>query len=76
MSDGIRTRDIQNHNLESTQSNVLAGNVVTSTPEDGCTTGCTSEPETDHADPVAKIAAALLALSPADRDRLAALLLG
>jgi hypothetical protein len=49
--------------------------VVTATPAIACTTACTSEPETDHADPVATIAAALLGMSPADRARLAALLM-
>jgi hypothetical protein len=41
-----------------------------------CTSGCTSEGESEHANPVATLAAALLALSPADRARLAALLNG
>jgi hypothetical protein len=48
---------------------------VTSSESGACTAACTSEPETDHADPVATIAAALSALSPADRARLAALLM-
>jgi hypothetical protein len=39
-----------------------------------CTSGCTSEGQTANADPLAPLAAALLALSPADRARLAALL--
>jgi hypothetical protein len=42
----------------------------------GCTTGCTSPPNPTQPDPVATLAAALLALSSADRARLAALLLG
>ena len=46
-----------------------------------CTKVCTSEPESDNAgtpdaDPLAKLAVALLTLSPADRERLAALLTG
>ena len=49
---------------------------VTSIDTIACTAACTGEPETDHADPVAAIAAALLALSPTDRARLAALLVG
>jgi hypothetical protein len=60
VSEGIRTPDIQNHNLEAMQRNVVAAEVVTSTPEDGCTTGCTNEPETDQGDPVAIITAALM----------------
>jgi hypothetical protein len=43
---------------------------------DGCTAGCTSAAGTDNADPLAPLAAALLGLSPADRARLAAMLLG
>ena len=38
--------------------------------------GCISEAKTEQIDPVAALAAALLGLSPADRARLAALLLG
>ena len=57
-----------------------------------CTAACTSEPENDNAgtadggrdkgegtdqgDPLAKLAAALLTLTPADRERLAAMLTG
>jgi hypothetical protein len=43
---------------------------------DRCTSGCTGEGETAHADPLAPLAAALLGLSAADRTRLAAMLLG
>jgi hypothetical protein len=39
-----------------------------------CTPVCTSEGKTDQADPLAALAAALLGLAPADRARLAALL--
>ncbi len=49
---------------------------VTPSDPNGCTTGCTSETETAHADPVATIAAALLDLSPDDRARLASMLVG
>ncbi len=40
----------------------------------GCTAGCTSEPGTANADPLAALASALLGLSATDRARLAALL--
>jgi hypothetical protein len=45
-------------------------------PPDRCTTGCTNEGKTENTDPLAPLAAALLGLSPADRARLAAILLG
>jgi hypothetical protein len=38
--------------------------------------GCTTEGKPQQADPLAPLAAALLGLSPADRARLAAMLLG
>ena len=41
-----------------------------------CTTACTNEGKPEQPDPLAALAAALLGLSPADRARLAALLLG
>jgi hypothetical protein len=41
-----------------------------------CTPVCTSEANPQQTDPVAALAAALLGLSPADRARLAALLVG
>jgi len=55
---------------------------LTSTPPAACTSACTSDAETDNADnlaadqgdPLTKLAAALLTLSPADRERLAAML--
>jgi hypothetical protein len=43
---------------------------------EGTQSGCTSEGKLDQADPLAALAAALLGLSPADRARLAAMLLG
>jgi hypothetical protein len=39
-----------------------------------CTSVCTSNAENTHADPLDKLAAVLLALSPADRARLTAML--
>jgi hypothetical protein len=45
-------------------------------PPSGCTSGCTSEAKPDQPDPLATLAAALLALSAADRARLVAPLLG
>jgi hypothetical protein len=41
-----------------------------------CTPVCTSQEKPGEADPLADLAAALLGLSPTDRARLAALLLG
>jgi hypothetical protein len=41
-----------------------------------CTPVCTSEPNHEHPDPLAALAAALLGLSLTDRARLAAMLLG
>jgi hypothetical protein len=53
-----------------------ASKEVAATAPNVCTPVCTGEPKPDHPDPVATLAAALLGLSPADRTRLAALLLG
>ena len=52
------------------------GEGLAASDSDRCTTGCTSEAKTDHADPVTTLAAALLGMSSADRARLAALLVG
>src|SRR5262249_16062155 len=41
-----------------------------------CTPVCTSDPKPEQPDPVAALAAALVGLSPSDRARLAALLVG
>jgi hypothetical protein len=49
---------------------------LTANAPDRCTSGCTSEPKPEQADPLAPLAAALLGLSAADRARLAAMLLG
>ncbi len=46
------------------------------TDSGACTAACTSKPETVQAGTVEALAAALQALSPADRARLAALLVG
>jgi hypothetical protein len=48
----------------------------TSSPSSGCTSGCTGNVETGPTPTVEALAAALLGLSPADRARLAAMLLG
>jgi len=47
-----------------------------SSPSSGCTSGCTSKAETPNVGTVEAIAASLLTLSPEDRARLAAMLLG
>jgi hypothetical protein len=49
---------------------------LTASGTDGCTTRCTSEAGNANAGTVEALAAALLGLSPADRARLAAMLLG
>jgi hypothetical protein len=57
---------------------------LTPTLPAACTSACTSEGENENAgtldadqgDPLAKLAAALLTLSPADRERLVAMLAG
>ena len=49
---------------------------LTTTPPVVCTPVCTREPKSEQPDPVQALAAALLGLSPADRARLAALLVG
>jgi hypothetical protein len=54
----------------------LEGKGLAATPPDRCTTRCTGRAETANAGTVETLAAALLSLSPADRARLAALLLG
>jgi hypothetical protein len=48
----------------------------TQTADPRCTAGCTSKAKTDNAGTVEALAAALLGLSPEDRARLAAMLLG
>jgi hypothetical protein len=74
--DWIRTSDLLNPIQEHQQPNGLSGQEVTSSSSAGCTSGCTSEAKTYQVDPVATLAAALLRLTPADRARLAAVLLG
>jgi hypothetical protein len=54
----------------------LPNKADTPNPSSGCTNGCTSEANPEQADPLEPLAAALLALSAADRARLAAMLLG
>ena len=52
------------------------GQALTERGESVCTPVCTSEVNSQQADPVAALAAALLGLSAADRARLAAMLIG
>jgi hypothetical protein len=64
---------------DDSETPILQG--FTPTPSPVCTRVCTSNPENDNAgaldaDPLAKLAAALLTLSPADRERLAVMLTG
>ena len=72
----IRTSDLLNPIQEPTQPNVLSDQDVTSSDANCCTIGCTSEAKTAQPDVVATLAAALLAMTPADRARLTAILLG
>jgi hypothetical protein len=72
--------------LQTREPSVVSGasKGLTTTPSAACTAACTSEAKNDNAgtlaadqgDPLAKLAAALLTLSPADRERLAAMLAG
>jgi hypothetical protein len=59
-----------------TQPNPLPHKVDAPSPPPACTNACTSETGNANAGTVEALAAALLALSPADRARLAALLVG
>jgi hypothetical protein len=54
----------------------LSQQADTSSTSSGCTNGCTSEERPEQPDPLAALAAALLGLSPADRVRLATMLVG
>jgi hypothetical protein len=73
--DWIRTSDLLNPIQEPTQPNSLPHKADTASHSSACTTACTSEPGTANAGTVEALAAALLGLSPADRARLAALLI-
>src|SRR5262249_5942767 len=53
-----------------------AGSTLTAPPAAACTTACTAEPEAANAGKLDALAAELRKLSPADRARLAAMLLG
>jgi integrase len=72
--DRIRTDDVQLGKLQDANLNILTGQVFTASLPSACTTACTSEPGNANAGTVEALAAALLQLSPADRNRLAALL--
>lgn len=50
------------------------GKGLMTTVDSGCTTGCTSDGKSEPTDPLAALAAAVMALSPGDRARLAAML--
>ena len=52
------------------------GEGLAASASDACTGACTNEAKPEQADPLATLAAALLGLSPEDRARLAAMLLG
>ncbi len=49
---------------------------LTASPSDGCTTGCTTNPEISKTLTLEDLAAALANLSPSDRAKLAAMLTG
>jgi hypothetical protein len=57
-------------------SQELERQAVTERDEPVCTPVCTNQASPPQTDPVAVLAAALLGLSPADRARLAAMLIG
>src|SRR5262249_35515391 len=73
---GVRTRDLLNAIQAEEQRNSIPHQVDAPSTESRCTSGCTSEAEGEQTDPGASLAAALLGLSPEDRARLAAMLLG
>jgi hypothetical protein len=72
----IRTSDLLNPIQGPAQPNPLPGKGDAPSPPSACTNACTGEAGNANAGTVESLAAALLALSPADRARLAALLLG
>jgi len=72
--DWIRTSDLLNPIQETTPPNPMSRMDDASSASFGCTTGCTSETKPEHAGSLEQLAAALEALSPADRARLAAIL--
>jgi hypothetical protein len=47
---------------------------ISATTANACTAACTSDTKNEQTDPVAALAAALLSLSPNDRDRLRSML--
>ncbi len=70
----IRTADLLSPRQDAGPSEPQEKRANARDPSTRCTTGCTSEAKTEQTDPVATIAAALLALSADDRARLAAIL--
>ena len=72
--DWIRTSDLLNPIQAPTQPNLLPQKDSAASRLSACTSACTSEAKTEHADPLAELAAVLLNLPPADRARLAAML--
>ena len=70
----IRTADLLRPRQEAGPSEPQEKRANARDPSTRCTTGCTSEAKTEQTDPVATIAAVLLALSADDRARLAAIL--
>jgi hypothetical protein len=55
---------------------LLASQQDTKSQASACTTACTKDGESEHGSTIEALAAAVARLSPGDRDRLAALLLG
>ena len=51
VADGIRTRDLRNHNPGDSNSKVLLEQVVTAGSDSGCTAGCTSNTKSAHETP-------------------------
>ena len=70
-----RTDVLQHPKQEPTQPKPLLDKVDASAEPSACTSACTSKPETVQPGTVEALATALQALPPADRARLAALLL-
>jgi hypothetical protein len=73
--DWIRTSDLLNPIQEDLQHNVPSEQGLTSSPSTRCTSGCTSGGNQGQTANIEALAAVLLALSPAERAMLAAVLI-
>src|SRR5579871_4193709 len=72
----IRTCGLLRPRQTAPNPNDSSNQEVASSQQDGCTNGCTSDGKNEQADKLAMLAAAVNALTPEDRARLAAMLAG